>query len=126
MKKVIYSICFCVCLSGAGCYYDKEEALYPATSTGSTTCTTANVTYAATVQNIFKANGCLNCHGVAASGNVSLQTYAGVKAAAANGKLYGAIAHSPGYAPMPQGGAKLSDCNISQIKAWIDAGTPNN
>jgi hypothetical protein len=45
---------------------------------------------------------------------------------AQNGKLYGAVNHSPGYSPMPKGGTKLSACNISKIKAWIDGGSLNN
>ena len=52
--------------------------------------------------------------------------YNNVKVAAANGKLYGAISHSEGFAPMPQGGNKMTACHINKIKAWIDAGAPEN
>jgi hypothetical protein len=38
----------------------------------------------------------------------------------------GAITHAPGFTPMPQGGAKLPACEIAKIKAWVDAGSPNN
>jgi hypothetical protein len=27
---------------------------------------------------------------------------------------------------MPKSGAKLSDCRITQIRIWIESGTPNN
>lgn len=43
-----------------------------------------------------------------------------------NGKLYGSIAHTTGFAAMPQSGNKLSDCQIAQVKKWIDAGAPQN
>jgi len=31
-----------------------------------------------------------------------------------------------GYYPMPKGGNKLSDCEINQVKNWINAGALNN
>ncbi len=106
-----------------GCYYDKEDILNP----GNGTCDTNGVTYNGTVVPLLQASGCLGCHsGGAPSGNISLATYTNVKAAALNGKLFGAINHSPGFSPMPQGGNKMSSCNISKIKAWIDAGSINN
>lgn len=106
-----------------GCYYDKEDVLNP----GNGTCDTIGVTYNGTVVPLLQASGCLGCHsGGAPSGNISLASFTSVKAAAQNGKLYGAINHSPGFSPMPQGGNKMSSCNIAKIKAWIDAGSINN
>ena len=122
MKKISLIL---ICFSGliTGCYYDKEELLNP----GNGTCDTNAVTYNGTVVPLLQSSGCLGCHsGGAPSGNISLANYTSVKAAAQNGKLYGAINHSPGFSPMPQGGNKLSTCNISKIKAWIDAGSINN
>lgn len=41
--------------------------------------------------------------------------------------LLGNIKHlTPGYVAMPQGAAKLSDCDIAIIEAWINQGAPNN
>lgn len=40
--------------------------------------------------------------------------------------LIGNIRHDPGFVAMPQGGGKLADCDIALIKAWVDAGAPNN
>lgn len=40
--------------------------------------------------------------------------------------LVGNIRHDAGFPAMPQGGAKLDDCKIALIKAWVDAGAPNN
>ncbi len=107
----------------SSCYRDVEEVLYP--STGN--CETSGVTYANTVAPLLQSNGCVGCHnGPAPSGNISLDNFNGVKAVALNGKLYGAINHSGGFSPMPQGGPKMSACNISKIKAWIDSGSVNN
>jgi uncharacterized membrane protein len=109
-------------VAGSGCYYDKEELLYP----GSFVCDTAAVRYSTTVLPIVSAS-CYSCHaGTFPSGSVKLDTYNDIKVHAQNGRLYGAISHSSGFVPMPQSGAKLSDCNISSIKRWIDAGAPNN
>ena len=89
-------------------------------------CDTANMKFAANVQPILQAN-CYSCHGNGnVNGGVTLDTYAGVKAVADNGKLVGVITHAAGFPPMPQGGTKLSDCNINKIKAWIARGAPEN
>jgi hypothetical protein len=89
-------------------------------------CDTVNMKYATDVKPILEAN-CYGCHGHgSAEGGVSLETYTGVKLQADRSNLIGAITHASGYPPMPQGGAKLSDCNINKIKAWIARGTLNN
>ena len=119
----IYKTLFIIgCLVLAGCYYDKEELLYP-----SGNCDTSNSTFSGVVQTCLQTYGCLGCHsGAAPSGNVLLNTYTVVKTYVQNGKLYGAITHSTGYTPMPQGGNKMNTCDINKIKAWIDAGALNN
>ena len=105
-----------------GCYYDKEEELY-----GALPCETANVSYATNISSIMSVYGCLSCHGSAnPSAGVVLNNYSGVKTSADNGSLYGSLTHNSGFAPMPQGGSKISNCDLSRIKAWIDAGAPNN
>lgn len=110
-------------LAGVGCYYDVEEELYPANGS----CDTTGVNYSGSVVSLLQSNGCTGCHsGSSPSGNISLDGYNNVRAAALNGKLYGSINHSAGYSPMPQGGNKMTDCNIRQIKAWIDGGAINN
>jgi uncharacterized membrane protein len=89
-------------------------------------CDTVNVTYSATVWPIIQ-NSCLGCHsGGSPSGGVSLADYSAIAAQAANGNLLGAIRHEQGYSPMPQNGAKLNDCTITQIEKWIENGSPNN
>jgi cytochrome c553 len=93
---------------------------------GSSTCNSTNMTYSANIKPILQ-NNCFSCHGNGLSENgINFDTYAGVKAVADNGKLIGAITHASGFSPMPQGGAKLSDCDINKIKDWINRGAQNN
>ena len=101
------------------CYYHKEDLLY------GSTCDTTNVTYANTITPLLNNYGCLGCHvGVNPSGGINLETYNVIKIMVDNGRLYGAINHSPGYKPMPDGAPKMSTCDINKVKAWIAAGTP--
>lgn len=106
----------------SSCYYDKEELLYP----GQSVCDTTLITYSQTVVPIISSN-CLGCHaGANASASIRLDNYTGVKNVASNGLLLGAINHAAGFSPMPKNGNKLSDCNITKIRLWVEAGTPNN
>ena len=119
MKKKIV-IAFLMACIFASCKYNVEEELYGA-------CSTAGVTYSVTIKNILDNNTCISCHGGSfPSGNISLENYAGVRTQALNGKLFGAVNHSPGFSAMPRGGSKLTPCEIANIKAWIDAGAPQN
>lgn len=122
MKRKIAVALVVVCsLFAWSCYYNKEDELY------GTNCDTSNVTYSGTVRSIINTYQCLNCHsGVAPTGGFDLETYEQVKAKVTDGRLYGAISHAPGYVAMPQDLPKMSSCDIVKMKAWIDAGTPNN
>lgn len=89
-------------------------------------CDTSQYTYGATISVIMQTN-CTGCHsGTNPSGGINLSTYSGVQTVALNGRLVGAVTHAPGYSPMPKGAAMLSDCNITQIEKWVNAGAPNN
>lgn len=89
-------------------------------------CNTTNVTYSGRVRPVLQTS-CIGCHsGSAPSGGINLSTHAGVAAVANNGKLFGAISHQSGFVAMPLGGQKMPQCTIDQLKAWIDAGAPNN
>jgi hypothetical protein len=44
-----------------------------------------------------------------------------VAAQANTGKLQAVVSHSAGVAAMPPGN-RLSDCNVSKIKAWANQG----
>ena len=124
MKKIItYSITSLGIILSSGCYYDVAEELYPASDTF---CDTTNITYSLKVLPVIQDN-CYSCHsGSAPSGNVGLDSYTKLKTQADNGKLIGTISHAAGFSAMPQGGNKLSNCEISTIQTWINNGTPNN
>ena len=89
-------------------------------------CDTAQFRYGANISLII-TNNCVGCHGgTAPSANINLGNYNGVNAQVTNGRLIGAVTHTAGYSPMPKNAAKLSDCQITQIKKWIAAGAQNN
>jgi len=68
---------------------------------------------------------CVGCHSASnPSAAVDVSSYTGVKASISKG-LMKSLDHT-GYYPMPKGGNKLSDCEINQVKNWINAGAPNN
>ncbi|HEX2534423.1 MAG TPA: hypothetical protein VHK69_11845 [Chitinophagaceae bacterium] len=123
MKKMTILASFFLAAGLFGCYYDVEEELYP----GTAPCSTTGVTYSGTIVPILQTGGCLGCHsGGAPSGNLNLSNYETVHEAAHSGRLFGAISHAPGFSPMPKGGNQLDACTIARVKAWIDAGAPNN
>ena len=107
-----------------GCYYDKEEIIYPAGS-----CNSAGSTYSGTVSPLLNAR-CNSCHSTAAAptsgNNIVLDNYNSVKIQANNGKLLASINHAGGATPMPKGGSKLSSCEIAKITNWVGSGAPNN
>lgn len=89
-------------------------------------CDSTVFTFSGAVQPIINTY-CKGCHNPASlGGGIDLSSYAAIKTVALNGKLMGSINHSPGFVAMPQGGNKLSDCQIRQIEKWIKAGTTNN
>jgi mono/diheme cytochrome c family protein len=89
-------------------------------------CDSTVFTYSAAVAPLMNTY-CKGCHNPASlGGGIDVSTYSTVKAIAANGKLMGSITHAAGYSAMPQGSAKLSDCEIKQVQKWIQAGTLNN
>lgn len=123
MKKNLIPVVFFVVVGtlGGGCYYDVESELYDMS------CDTTNVSYGTTINTIMNSYGCLSCHsGSSPSGNIGLETHSKVKTMADNGKLVGSITHASGFIPMPDGAAKMSQCDINRVKVWVSAGAPNN
>lgn len=105
------------------CYYDKEEELY---RLDLSSCDTTNVTYSQTISAIMQSS-CNSCHSTTgASGGWITDNYTNLYDIASNGRLIGAVNQSSGYSPMPKGSGKLSTCQISQIRAWINRGPQNN
>ena len=103
------------------CTYDKEMLL-PASNSADT----VNVSFAASILPLLRAN-CFSCHGNGSNlGGVSLDTDDDVKALAASGRLLGSISQSAGFDAMPLGADKLDDSSIDAVRIWIDEGTRNN
>ena len=89
-------------------------------------CDTTDISYTVDVKPIMQSK-CNGCHsGNFPSAGLDLTSYSSMANIALNGQLYGVIAHLPGYSPMPQSGNKLPDCEIAQIRSWINQGAPNN
>ena len=133
MKKVF--ICLSVVsLFIIGCSKTNEEAenkisAVPGGSVG--TCDTIYMRYKTDIQPILQAN-CVRCHNdTIANRNVRLNTYEGVKQQADRTRnnlsvLLGVITHTTGFAPMPRGRPKLSECEINKIKDWVSWKALNN
>lgn len=89
-------------------------------------CDSTRFGYSAVIRPLLN-NKCQGCHnGPSASGGIDLTTHGNVLLRVQDGKLWGAVNHMPGYSPMPKNSPKLSACELSQIRKWIDAGAPNN
>jgi hypothetical protein len=107
----------------SSCYNDNEYDLYPFPSAN---CDSLNVSYSKTIAPIMSDN-CNSCHSsILANGNVITDNYKDLDSVARSGQLWKAVNWEPGVVPMPNGGSKLSSCNLAKIKNWINSGSPNN
>ena len=111
------------------CSYDKSEDIYPPSPTK---CDTGDMHYSTDIVGILSTK-CYSCHSIINApfnGAPPLETHkqVSVYANATSKQLYNVVQHINVGASlfMPQGEPKLSDCDISKIKAWIDAGAQNN
>jgi len=102
----------------AGCYYDKEELLYP----GSTIdCSTISATFSKVqliITNKCNTSGCHNARD--AAGGTVLETYDQVKVKADRINQRVIVEKT-----MPPGTA-ISSEETAMLKCWISSGTPNN
>jgi len=124
MKMILFILATALTvLSFESCYYDKAELLYPNSNLPCDTTTV--VQFSTDVLPVMNASCNLGgCHNtVSASSGVILDTYAGIRTQALNGRLMGSV-NSTGT--MPKGASKLNNCTLAKIQKWIDAGTPNN
>lgn len=97
-------------------------------------CDTSNISYSQTVKPIFETN-CYSCHSTAVTqgkGGLDIENYTSLMNylnrnydGVFGSQFYRVVSQAPGTLPMPPA-SKLSDCDISKIKAWIDKGAPNN
>jgi hypothetical protein len=127
LKSLIAAVLVGISLSS--CYYDTEEELYPDNGT-TITCDTTNVLYSTTVKSILDAKcNSAACHGGTNSpSGIQLDDYAALKTYldADAARFVSSIVQDGNASNMPKGDAKMSDCNINSIKAWINKGYPNN
>jgi mono/diheme cytochrome c family protein len=87
-------------------------------------CSTTGVTYTNTIKSILDASCAkAGCH-VTGSPVGDMSDYDKTKAYFGVQKVVKAIKREAGVSPMPKTGDKLSDCQISQVEAWIAAGLP--
>lgn len=102
-----------------------REGAYNTTCGLSVVCDTNQFKFSANIQPILQKY-CIQCHsGDNPPAGIRLTTYDNVKLV--SGRLYGAVAHLPGYIPMPQGPiTSIPDCNIAQIRKWVAAGANND
>jgi uncharacterized membrane protein len=107
----------------SACTYDNEEELFPVNN-----CDTEDVSYANDIQPILLNYRCISCHNTTSpGGSVELDTYDEVKIYVDNARLMGSINHTDGFVSMPLGSStKVSECEISKLQSWIDAGANNN
>lgn len=92
----------------------------------SSNCDTTQFKYSANIAPIMSTY-CTGCHaGATPSGGIDLSNYTNVKAQVNNGRLVGAVTQAAGYSPMPKDAAKLSECQLIQIRKWVAAGALNN
>ena len=108
----------------SGCYYDTEEHLYPGG-----TCNTTNVTYSGTIKQIIQVR-CATpaCHVPGSTGpSTDFTLDADVASDVADGSFRDRVFSSNASNRMPPtSAAALTSCELTQIKAWLDAGGPMN
>lgn len=116
--RIALGIAFTTLMLLSSCYYDNYDDL--ASDIG--VCDTVSMTYTTDIAPIMTQH-CTSCHGGAApAGNIPLENYNDVKAAALNGSLLGTMDHASGWSAMPKNQPKLDDCTIDKVHAWINQG----
>lgn len=93
------------------------------------------VSYATDVQPIFQAN-CVECHNSSYPGSnagfymsdfKAVQYWATTKKGSTGlAWMVGNVEHAPGFIGMPYQRGMLSECDVAIIKAWCEAGAPQN
>jgi len=103
---------------GEGCYYDKEEIIYP---TASSDCSTVNATFGNVKSIMTSKCATAGCHNAAgAAGGTVLETYDQIKAKADRIRQRAIVERT-----MPPS-APLSTSEVAILKCWMSSGMPNN
>ena len=128
MKKQLYVILIIIVFPAmciVACSKENKQNLLP---TVPIPCDTVGMQYNRDIVPILEGN-CYHCHGTgntAGSGGILLEGYDHIKVYAQDGRLYGNVAHLPGYNPMPYQSPMLDQCTIDKIHDWTLQGSPNN
>jgi hypothetical protein len=124
-KEIILFFICCSFIAYASCTNDKSEIVYPAPS-----CDTTFISLDSDLNPIMEAN-CFSCHSAENApingGGYNLEDLSTIQNAVLSGELISAIKHDNPLIPyMPQGGGKLSDCDINKFVRWKNEGVPDN
>lgn len=107
-------------LSMQSCYYDKEDVLYPG-STSPANCATTAAKFSANVLPLITSKCAIGgCHDATASGGRIFQNYSQISAAKDRINVRAVVEKS-----MPSSGP-LSTAEVNIIKCWIEGGGLNN
>lgn len=120
MRILLFFFMSLIIISGAGCYYDKEELLYAGTAT--VDCTTVVAKFAADINPIIQSKcATTGCHSsAAAAGGSVLVTYAQIA-----GQVTRIMQRAVVEKTMPTSGPLLP-AEIAKLKCWISSGALNN
>ena len=120
IRKISFLSAIIFSLLATGCYYDKEELLYPG-STQAVDCNTVSAKFGANVLPLITSKCAIsNCHNSSAAGGMIFQTYNQISSAKDRINLRAVVEKT-----MPQTGP-LSLAEVAILKCWIDSGAPNN
>lgn len=114
MKYILFSSAIALIIFNIRCKNNSVEAL----SNGSI-CDTTAVKYSTAISSMM-INHCTNCHGGSNYQPPRLESYTDLV-------TYGeASLNDMKIGKMPKNAAKLDDCNINKLAAWINQGSKNN
>jgi len=129
MKQIIISFIsgLIIWSSTTSCFYNKADEVYPNVS-----CDTTDVRFSVEIASILDQY-CAACHSGSADAGAGIQLYdyATISSLALDGQFtYGTLLSSVlwegGASQMPKGDPQIDECSISQLRAWVNAGAPNN
>ena len=119
MKKSLAAVFIGIIFLANGCYYDKEELLYP----DALNCSTLNISFKTTIEPLIQTRCAItDCHAPSSTvvnGPGELTSYNLIKQAAVQIKS----AVVSGF--MPEN-STLTATEKRSISCWVDAGAPNN